>query len=156
LKAQSYNHPEGLRWECVRCTKSCGDTPDHKRRILLLEDDVRRIEGETGTQRRQFAVMNDSVPPYEYEMNKEGGKCVFLGNGLCSIYRVRPLICQFSPFWLAQDTDGNLNFRVDLACTGIRRQSPEVPKEHYAELFAASTAAFARNNALNTRGGNQT
>jgi Fe-S-cluster containining protein len=122
----------------------------------MLEDDIRRIEAATGKQRDQFAVSNDTVTPYEYEMIKDAGKCVFLRNGLCSIYHVRPLICQFYPFSLEQDLDGNLNFRVDPACTGIGNRSAEVPEGHYAELFAAATAAFARNNALKARGRNQT
>lgn len=156
MSARLYTHHESVRWECVRCTKSCGDTPEHKRRILLLEDDIRRIEDSTGKKRDQFAIRNDSVPQYEYEMKKNAGMCVFLRNGLCSIYRLRPLICQFYPFSVRQDSDGNSNFVVDPACTGVRNNSPEVQEEHYTELLALARAAFARNNALKERGGNQT
>ncbi len=149
-------HPADVRWQCVKCTKSCRDTPTHKRRILLLEDDVQHIEARTGKKRDEFSVGGDHGYPYEREMRKDAeGKCVFLEGGLCSIHEIRPLICQFYPFSLREDHTGRMIFDLDSACSGIGKSSA-VPTEYYAKLVEAAREAFSRNDRLKVARINQT
>jgi Fe-S-cluster containining protein len=49
----------------------------------------------------EFATKIEGFEPYVFQMKKTvDGSCVFLRNGLCSIYEARPLICRFYPFQL--------------------------------------------------------
>jgi Fe-S-cluster containining protein len=99
--------------------------------------------------RDEFAGRSALAYPYELEMHKTGdGKCVFLKDGLCTIYAVRPLICQFYPFSLKQDKDGNLVFGLDTDCTGVSTASPLVRDAHYQALMESARAAFFRNKSL--------
>jgi Fe-S-cluster containining protein len=118
-KEGEVQYPAHLRWICVRCTKSCRDLPGRTRNILLAQSDIKRITDSKKLTAKEFSVSSRGSFPYIRKMRKLGGRCVFLKDSRCSIYRARPLICRFYPFSL--HPAGNKTFEIgfDLSCSGM-------------------------------------
>jgi len=91
-----------------------------------------------------FAGKTAGSEPYVFEMNKNAdGKCVFLRDNSCSIYRMRPLICAFYPFELrANRTNGHVfSYTDECPCIG---NGPKLKVEYFERLFAKSKALMRR------------
>jgi Fe-S-cluster containining protein len=54
-------------------------------------------------------------------MRKLGGRCIFLQESTCSIYRARPLICRFYPFSLNPVRNNKFEIGFDLGCSGMEK-----------------------------------
>jgi uncharacterized protein len=108
-------------FECSKCGLCCRDTQQKTRHILVLEKEANAIEMETSLPRQVFTKQITDKNPYYYEMKKScEGKCFFLKNEQCSIYKVRPLICRFYPFELKFDSDKKQHvFDFTVECPGI-------------------------------------
>jgi len=89
-------YPENVHWKCARCTMCCQDTPLRQRCIRILAEEVSKICAETGLKVQAFSVPSTHSPPYTHEMLKSNERCVFLKDGLCSIYETRPITCMLS------------------------------------------------------------
>lgn len=116
-----------INWVCLRdgCPKSCcGSFKDRNRiynklykscfnigheQIFLTPEDKNRIEKKMG--KKFIKTLEEST----YIKLNKNGSCPYLKKGLCSIYSIRPQICQAYPFYL--DLASGLN--VDILCPGI-------------------------------------
>jgi Fe-S-cluster containining protein len=115
-----------VSWSCIECGNCCGDLDDRSRMILLLPEDINRIESSgfkgfyEGWNERNFTGL----------MCKEDGKCVFYNRNRCSIYENRSLLCRMYPFWLEKHNEYFL-FGIDNECPGSSEG------EHLEEGFFA-------------------
>ncbi len=139
--------PENVMFECNRCALCCGDTNDRIRNVRLLKIEVDKIAKDTGKDVWDFAESLKGPGPYKYRMKKQAGKCVFLENGLCSVYATRPLTCRFYPFELREIDDGRKVFSFTDECPCIGRGG-RLERGHFEDLFMQSLATFAQNNQL--------
>lgn len=104
-------------FECERCTRCC--TQEYNDHVFLLEKDVervRKIDPECTAPAPYFDFCDREGRFYVegYALRyKDDGTCIFLKNGLCSIYEERPSICRIYPYMLHRDMDeeGNLGWR---------------------------------------------
>ena len=112
-------YPIHVRWICVRCTNSCRDLPDQRRKILLTSTDLARITNATRLAPKEFSASSRALAPYERMMKKRNGRCIFLRGSKCSIYRSRPLICRFYPFCIGPSGAKGFEVGFDLRCSGI-------------------------------------
>jgi Fe-S-cluster containining protein len=112
-------YPKNIRFECQRCAKCCGDTPERKRKVLMLEREVEQISEITNLKPEEFSTSTARLGPYRYTMRKQEGKCVFLKSTVCQIYNHRPLLCRFFPFCLEQLGDESFEFNSSEECPGI-------------------------------------
>ena len=119
LDSEAIRYPADMRWTCVRCTRSCQDVSQRKRNILLTANDIKRVTRATRLEPDQFSVGLRGSFPYERRMRKIRGRCVFLQGTRCTIYKARPLICRFYPFYLRRSGDGGLHIGFDSTCSGI-------------------------------------
>ncbi len=109
-----------VRFQCTRCGICCGDTKEKIRHILILTSEAKQIAKETLKQVQDFSIEIYDREPYSYEMKKVDGKCIFLNGENCSIYPIRPLICQFYPFELKfVEGKNQYVFESTLECPGI-------------------------------------
>lgn len=128
-------YPEKARWKCARCMMCCQDTSMRKRCIRLLDGEVSRIRVETGLKAEDFSIPFTHSPPYTREMRKLNGKCVFLKDGLCSIYGARPITCVFYPFFLSRIDQERYRFELTPEkCIGLGT-GHEVSKRQFVRLF---------------------
>jgi Fe-S-cluster containining protein len=108
-----FYYPESIEWSCVGCGTCCGDIDQRNRMILLLPDDIVRIEkiGENGFYKDWDEDSFTGI------MCKEDGKCFFYTGDGCRIYKNRVLLCRMYPFWLEKQNDFFV-FGIDHECPG--------------------------------------
>ncbi|MGQ9721362.1 MAG: YkgJ family cysteine cluster protein [Candidatus Jordarchaeum sp.] len=111
--------PKGVRFQCQRCSRCCKHTEERRRKILLSDLDISRIEKNVGLKGDDFAEPCQESYPFRFLMKMVDGKCVFLDEDKsCKIYELRPLICRCFPFWI--ERRGNLfEFKASSDCPGI-------------------------------------
>ena len=90
---------------------------------MLLESEASDISAEINLAIKDFAEQIKDKAPYCFEMKKpKDGKCFFLIDDQCSIYKLRPLICRFYPFELKFDPDeGRHAFDFTFECPEISK-----------------------------------
>jgi Fe-S-cluster containining protein len=123
----------GFAWSCRMCGGCC-DTPQ------ITKKDIANIAGHL---RLSFKEVVDkylsSFDGVYGEMKSVKGKCIFLKENRCSIYKVRPLICRLRPY-SPQMKNGKLILTYDIwfkeNCKGIYKGELPVEEEYlkYGEL----------------------
>ncbi len=82
----------GIAWNCRMCGKCC-DSP------TITKKDIANICGYLNISFeecvKKYLKYFDGL---KGELRDINGKCVFLKNNRCSIYKVRPLICRIRPY----------------------------------------------------------
>ncbi|MFA5571715.1 MAG: YkgJ family cysteine cluster protein [Crenarchaeota archaeon] len=131
----NYIYPANVCFECNNCGLCCGDTENKRRHILLLKSEVEEISIVTGQRIEEFTIDSVGTTPYVYEMKKLEGKCVFLRDNLCSIYAVRPLICQFYPFELKYEADRKIHVFSDTSECPMIGWGKKLTKENFEALY---------------------
>ncbi len=72
------------------------------------------------------------------------GKCFFLKNNQCSIYKFRPLICRFYPFQLKNLGNSRYSFSYTNNCPGIEK-GPQHNIRFFESLFKIFTNTMEEN-----------
>lgn len=87
----------GLRFSCTRCGRCCSGAPGT---VFINQSEAARIARHLGLSQTDF-LEKFAYPFKSGHSLKErpNGDCIFLQNGRCSIYRVRPIQCRTYPFW---------------------------------------------------------
>lgn len=137
-------YPKNVRFECQRCAKCCGDIPERKRNILLLEPEIEQISTITGLRATEFSTPSSDKEPYRYAMKKKEGKCVFLKGINCQIYPHRPLICRFYPFSLEEFDTESYEFKVSEECPGVGR-GKIIKEEDFREMLSKALRIHTEN-----------
>lgn len=131
-----FYYPAEAGWSCINCGDCCGDVDQRTRMILLLPEDIKRVE-ETSSE--------DFYEPWDEGsfiglMCKKYGKCVFYKGDGCRIYDHRALLCRMYPFWLEKQDDFFL-FGIDHECRGKDKGEP-LDEEFYAKLLKMALNAM--------------
>lgn len=88
---------DGLHFSCLGCGRCCGGEPGY---VWLDTNEIFAIanflEMDVADTLRSFARR---VAGRISLRELENGDCVFLADGRCRIYSVRPLQCRTYPFW---------------------------------------------------------
>ncbi len=83
---------KGISWTCRMCGRCC-DSP------TITKKDIANISGHLKISFEEcvqtYLTFFDGVIG---ELKEVKGKCIFLKNNKCSIYKVRPLICRIRPY----------------------------------------------------------
>lgn len=131
-----FTYPANVCFACNGCGLCCGDTPQKKRRILLLASEAKNISAKTHLLIENFSIEVIDSDLYVYEMEKPKGRCFFLKDNRCSIYESRPLICRFYPFELRFNPDRDMHvFNYTLECPAINKEGKLLAKQNFEELF---------------------
>ena len=140
-----FEYPKNVGFICDQCGQCCGDAKDRIRHILLLRTDADRISNETLLDRREFAEEVAGFEPYIYQMRKtDNRRCFFVKKNLCTIYKIRPLICRFYPFQLKNLGHNRYSFSYTNTCTGIGRE-PQLKRGFFERLFVKFMNAMEEN-----------
>ena len=136
-----FDCPQGVKFECIKCGICCGDTNEKKRHVLAFRYEVEKIASFTCQDISNFSQRISDCSPYEYELRKIDGKCIFLERNLCTIYSFRPLICKFYPFELLPKVSSKLKFNYTLECPGIG-VGEEIDINYFRGLFRLARVRF--------------
>jgi uncharacterized protein len=146
----SFEYPRGVSFICQKCSQCCSDTKDKERNILLLKTDVECISNETFLNINEFAKEISGFEPYRFHMRKiEEGKCFFLKDNRCSIYKIRPLICRFYPFQLQNIGKNKYAFSHTPNCNGIGKGA-QLNRSFFENLFITFLKTMEQNNCIST------
>ncbi len=138
-----FNYPKSVRFRCVKCGLCCGDTKAKTRHIILLKSEADQISKTMLQPISQFATKIEGREPYIYEMRKrENGKCVYLQNNRCNIYKNRPLICRFYPFELSS-YGGKYSFQFTEECSGINK-GRILRETYFRKIYNLALAKYRR------------
>lgn len=116
VKVVEFYYPTHTRWSCIHCGDCCMDVDNRTRMILLLPEDIIRIQS-TGAM-DFFEDWDENH--FTGIMCKNEGKCVFYTGESCSIYEQRALLCRMYPFWLEKQ-DNYFLFGIDNECSGANK-----------------------------------
>jgi uncharacterized protein len=113
----------GLRFECVRCSKCCRHEPGF---VFLSENDVELLLRGLAMDRAsfigQFCV---NVPSSEGRhlslAERPNFDCIFWADGGCKVYEYRPMQCRSYPFWINNVVSGIEWNKLRMQCPGIDR-----------------------------------
>ncbi len=93
---------KNIRFSCIRCSKCCKlDVPIvlsdielwvKKGRYDIVLNVVKKRS--SNTLRKYFGLEFY----YTFKRKESSGECVFLKDGMCTIYSLRPLVCRLFPF----------------------------------------------------------
>jgi len=142
--AYEFDYPANVRFKCEKCALCCGDTADRVRRILLLKVEAERISRLIGKGVDAFADGVMGFEPYVFQMKKIDGKCVFLEDNKCSVYRVRPLICVFYPFEIREVRENRFVFGFTGECPAIGK-GRMLGESYFLNLFARFVRVMEKN-----------
>ena len=112
--------------------------------------------------RRSPYINNNTNNNRILRIKKKDGKCFFLENGKCTIYKIRPKICRIYPYWCVKLINGrvkliehdsdtlclvrNLNTITKEEEIKIRKLFNEILKE--AEYYKKNVINFVKTNNL--------
>lgn len=96
---RSYFFDNGLRFECTQCGHCCSASPG---KVFLSDEEADRIAAFLRLDPDVFRKEHLVTAPYSEASLREkpDHDCIFLVDGKCSIYEVRPEQCRTYPFWL--------------------------------------------------------
>lgn len=117
-KVVEFYYPTNIGWSCTQCGSCCGDVEQKTRMILLLPDDIKRIEEK---EKKDFYDKWDEGNFIGLMCKKKNGKCVFHSPKGCSIYESRALLCRMYPFWL-EKKDQSFVFGFSHDCPGTSKE----------------------------------
>jgi len=110
-----------------------------------LKTDADHISNKTLLDNHEFAEEISGFKPYIYQMRKtKDGRCYFLRNNLCTIYKIRPLICRFYPFQLKNLGNNRYSFSYTNSCPGIGKGAQH-KKVFFESLFSKFMNAMEEN-----------
>lgn len=97
---------EGLRFSCRKCGECCISGREDMGVFLYLPDLLRiskRLCLAPEAFAREFCrvrreMLGRRIIPRLQVLKKEGGACLFLEKGRCTIYSDRPVLCRLGPF----------------------------------------------------------
>ncbi|MCD4825220.1 MAG: YkgJ family cysteine cluster protein [Phycisphaerae bacterium] len=110
----------GLAFECVECGRCCAGPEEGY--VWATEDELDEIA--------TYLKMTPKVFRKKYVrrvgrgfslIEKKSKDCIFLENGRCSIYSVRPTQCRTWPFWHSNLKEPDDWAMAGMRCLGINR-----------------------------------
>lgn len=113
-------YEEGLRFECTGCGDCCRNHGDYTY-VYLADFEVDVIAYYLGLDRRSFVERFCEEEDGWIFLKNEGPHCLFLEDGRCRIYNVRPVQCRTWPFWSENLTAQTWHGPVRECCPGIGR-----------------------------------
>ncbi len=143
---------KAIGFKCKKCARCCREEYGDNT-VSIFPSEIRCISLKTGLSRDEFAIPTPShdrdakgnIHTFEWVLRKNGN-CIFLQDGLCTIYENRPYICKTYPFYLL---DGKL---MVSECEGLggemsgeeSRRLAALLKERYITEIEESVALLAK------------
>ncbi len=111
----------GLAFECLECGQCCAG-PDEGY-VWVTEEEIQTLAkslrlGEKAFRARYVRTIGRRQSLVE---KKQGNDCIFLENGKCTIYAVRPMQCRTWPFWPSNVASPEDWSYAAQRCLGINR-----------------------------------
>ncbi len=91
-------YADGLRFTCTKSAKCCRNHGDYDH-VYFTKAEERALARHFGTTLRDLRRRYIRIQDGYRVARARGDGCIFLSDGECSIYDVRPVPCRTWPFW---------------------------------------------------------
>ncbi len=108
---------DGVRFSC-QCSSRCCRFRDGHAHVYVSLEERRRLAEHLGMTTSAFTRTWCETEDGEVQLRSEGEACVFLRDGLCSVYEARPVQCRTWPFWPENMSRAGWN-EVAAFCPGV-------------------------------------
>ena len=115
------DYKEGIRFEC-QGSGNCCVSRDSYGFVYLSPDDLKRFAKDFNISIKMFKEKYCQITDgfiHLIEKNNLNGKCIFLKDNKCSIYKSRPSQCRTWPFWPENMNSKTWNKEIINFCPGI-------------------------------------
>ena len=113
-------YKDGIRFECKGCGHCCQTHDDHAY-VYLTDREVNSISAFLGFSRIDF--LNEHCRTDDlgsiYLSSTTGDCCFLTEEGLCKVYKVRPIQCEAWPFWSENLDEITWKWAVKKVCFGV-------------------------------------
>ncbi len=99
LKGEAPWYVDGIRFACTACGKCCLNHGDGYEYVFSSKAERAAIASHLGLSRKSFEARYTERVGVGRSFISRGDACVFLEDGRCSIYALRPRQCRTFPFW---------------------------------------------------------
>ena len=116
------NFNEGIRFECQGSSNCCVSRGSYGY-VYLSKKDIGELSKFFNLKSKDFINLYcDKIDGFLClkERNKDG-KCQFLDNKQCSVYKARPIQCRTWPFWSTNMNSKTWNKEISKFCPGINK-----------------------------------
>jgi Fe-S-cluster containining protein len=96
---------EGLRFACTACGKCCHNHGDGFAYVFSTRAERKALAQHFGLSLRAFEARYCTREAGRISFASRGDACIFLEDGRCSVYGLRPKQCRTFPFWPELLTD---------------------------------------------------
>jgi len=128
----------GIRFAC-QCSGRCCRFRDGYDRVYVSLEERRRIAAHLGMRTSTFTRTWCDLSDGDARLRAHGDACVFLRDGLCSVYEARPLQCRTWPFW-PENMEPRTWREVASFCPGVGK-GPVIPGEEIRGVLRKQRAA---------------
>ncbi|GJM21978.1 MAG: hypothetical protein DHS20C15_18930 [Planctomycetota bacterium] len=123
LRAKGESPPwyaDGLRFECTACGKCCHNHGDGYEYVFSSRSERKALAEHFGVSLRRFEADYCERVAGRISFRGVDGACIFLQDGQCSVYRLRPKQCSTFPFW-PELLESRSTWEADVAsfCPGV-------------------------------------
>jgi Fe-S-cluster containining protein len=116
---RTYFFDAGLRFECTQCGQCCTGAPGD---IDVNDAEIDAIARHQGIDRASLVERYLRRSPAGRSIRERAnGDCLFLEEGRCTIYKVRPHQCRTYPFWVDHLRSERAWREAGRECPGIGR-----------------------------------
>ena len=115
------DYKEGIRFECQGSGNCCVSRNSYGF-VYLSPDDLKRFAKDFNISIKMFKEKYCQITDgfiHLIEKKNLNGKCIFLKNNKCSVYKSRPSQCRTWPFWNENLNAKNWNNNISKFCPGI-------------------------------------
>lgn len=130
------DYKNGIRFECQGSGKCCVSRGSYGF-VYLSDNDIQRFSKYFKLSLQKFkdkyCQMTDGFI-HLTEKNKFEGKCIFLKNKKCSVYKSRPSQCRTWPFWNENMNAKIWNEDISINCPGVGKGNI-IPSEAIKNLL---------------------
>ena len=119
---KSMNYKDGIKFQCQGSSNCCVSRGSYGY-VYLSNKDILKLSKFTKLKYEDFiSLYCDQTDGFTHfkERNKNG-KCQFLNNKKCSIYKARPTQCRTWPFWSENMKVKTWNEDIAKFCPGINK-----------------------------------
>lgn len=128
-------YSDGLRFECTQCGECCRRPEGY---VWVGADEIRTLAAHLDLNLDAFGLRYLRRIGTRYALLDSVGEdaCVFLREGRCQVYAVRPRQCRAFPFWSSHVESPATWARTASQCEGIRPSAALVEADEIDEMLA--------------------
>ena len=115
------NYKNGIRFEC-QGSGNCCVSRDSYGFVYLSDSDIKRFSKSFKLSAKKFKEKYCQITngfTHLVEKTELTGKCIFLKDKKCSVYKSRPSQCRTWPFWNENMNSKIWNENISINCPGV-------------------------------------